>query len=82
MCIRDRVYTEGMGDEDGNVMTPEQMGMPEGSPATTEVIVELEDLGGSTKMTITHVGVPADSPGAQGWGMAMDKLATHVATQN
>lgn len=75
------VYTDGMGDEDGNAMTPEQMGMPPGSPATTEVVVELEDLGASTKVTVTHVGIPADSPGAAGWAMAMDKLTDHVAAQ-
>jgi len=75
------VYTESMSDEDGNVMSPAQMGMPEGSPDTTQVVVELEPLDGKTKMTMTHVGVPADSPGAGGWGMAFDKLATYVADQ-
>lgn len=72
------VYTESMSDEDGNVISPSDMGMPEGHPETTEVIVELEDLGGRTKMTMTHVGVPADSAGAGGWAMALDKMATHV----
>lgn len=72
------VYTDGMSDEAGNVISPAQMGMPEGHPETTEVIVELEDLGGTTKMTMTHVGVPADSPGAGGWGMAFDKLSTYA----
>lgn len=74
------VYTDGMADEDGNVKTPAEMGMPEGHPETTEVIVELEDLGGRTKMTLTHVGVPADSPGAAGWGMAIDKLETYAGS--
>jgi hypothetical protein len=27
---------------------------------------------------MTHSGVPADSPGAAGWAMALDKLAIHV----
>ncbi|MEM7129455.1 MAG: SRPBCC domain-containing protein [Chloroflexota bacterium] len=72
------VYTDSMSDEDGNVIPPSAMGMPEGHPETTEVIVELEDLGGTTKMVMTHVGVPADSPGAGGWNMAFDKLADHV----
>lgn len=72
------VYTESMSDEDGNVMSPSDMGMPEGHPDTTEVIVQLEDLGGQTKMVMTHVGVPADSGGAGGWAMALDKLAAHV----
>ncbi len=72
------VYTESMSDENGNVISPASMGMPEGHPETTEIIVELEDLGGSTKMVMTHVGVPADSPGAAGWGMAFDKMAAHL----
>jgi len=69
------VYTESMSDEDGNVLAPEDMGMPAGHPASTEVVVELEDLGGRTKMVMTHLGVPSDSPGAAGWNIAFDKLA-------
>jgi uncharacterized protein YndB with AHSA1/START domain len=72
------VYTESMADENGHVMSPEDMGMPAGHPTTTEVRVELEDLGGRTKMVMTHVGIPADSPGAAGWSMAFDKLAARV----
>lgn len=74
-------YTDSMSDENGNVKTAAEMGMPDGHPMVTEVIVELEDLGAKTKMVLTHIGVPADSPGAQGWNMAIDKLATHVTTQ-
>jgi uncharacterized protein YndB with AHSA1/START domain len=74
------VYTESMSDENGNVMSPTEMGMPEGSPTTTEVTIVLEDLGGRTKMVMTHAGVPADSPGASGWNQAFDKLADHIET--
>lgn len=74
------VYSESMADEHGNVISPSAMGMPEGHPETTEVTVELEELGGRTKMTMTHAGVPADSPGAAGWKMAFAKLADHVET--
>ena len=63
-------------------MSPSAMGMPDGHPTTTEVIVELEDLGGRTRMVVTHVGVPADSPGAAGWAMALDKLAAAVDAAN
>ncbi len=73
------VYSESMGDEEGNALTAEQMGMPAGTPMETSVVVELEDLGDKTQMTLTHVGVPADSPGGQGWAMAIDKLADRVA---
>jgi uncharacterized protein YndB with AHSA1/START domain len=75
------IYTESMSDEKGNVSSPSDMGMPEGHPMTTEVRVELEDLGGRTKMVMTHAGIPADSPGAIGWGMAFEKLTAHVETQ-
>ena len=69
------VYTEFMADEHGNVLSPEDMGTPAGHPATTEVRVELEGVGGRTKIVMTHAGIPADSPGAAGWAMALDKLA-------
>jgi uncharacterized protein YndB with AHSA1/START domain len=72
------VYTESMSDEHGNVLSPADMGMPAGHPATTQVRVELEDVGGRTKMVLTHVGIPSDSPGAAGWAMALDKLTAHV----
>src|SRR5207302_6210619 len=72
------VYTESMSDENGNVLSPSDMGIPEGHPTTTEVSVELEYIGGRTKMVMTHAGIPADSPGAAGWAMAFDKLAAHV----
>jgi uncharacterized protein YndB with AHSA1/START domain len=72
------VYTESMSDENGNVASPAEMGMPEGHPTTTEVRVELYDIGGRTKMVMTHAGIPGDSPGAAGWVMALDKLAAHI----
>jgi uncharacterized protein YndB with AHSA1/START domain len=72
------VYTESMSDENGNVSAPPDMGMPGGHPTTTEVRVELQDVGGRTRMVMTHTGVPGDSPGAAGWAMALDKLAGHV----
>jgi uncharacterized protein YndB with AHSA1/START domain len=75
------VYTESMSDQDGNIVSPSQMGMPDGHPETTEVIVELEDIAGRTKMVLTHVGVPGDSAGASGWNMAFDKLAAQLESR-
>jgi uncharacterized protein YndB with AHSA1/START domain len=75
------VYTEVMAHPDGTPMTPEQMGMPAGAPMETSVVVELKDLGDSTHMVMTHINVPADSPGGQGWSMAIDKLEERVADQ-
>jgi uncharacterized protein YndB with AHSA1/START domain len=73
------VYTEAMADADGNMMTAEQMGMPAGAHMETLIVVELVDLGDRTKMTMTHIGVPTDSPGGQGWMMAIDKMQARVA---
>jgi uncharacterized protein YndB with AHSA1/START domain len=72
------VYTESMSDENGNVSSPAEGGMPAGHPMTTEVRVELGDVGGRTRIWLTHAGVPADSSGAAGWSMALDKLAARV----
>ena len=72
------VYTESPADENGNVVSPAVMGMPEGYPATTEVTVLLENLGGRTKMVMTHTGVPADSGAGGGWEQAFAKLAAHI----
>jgi len=73
------VYTESMSDPDGNLVSPQAMGMPGGHPEVTEVTVELTDVGGRTRMVMTHAGIPADSPGAMGWNMALDKLEAHLA---
>jgi uncharacterized protein YndB with AHSA1/START domain len=74
------VYTESVSDEQGTVPSPTDAGEQPGHPTMTEVHVELEDLGGRTKMVLTHVGIPSDSPGAAGWTMALDKLAAYLAT--
>lgn len=71
-------YTESMADEAGNVLSPSDLGMPDGHPETTEVNVELESLGERTKMVLTHIGVDADSGGAGGWAMALDELARYL----
>jgi uncharacterized protein YndB with AHSA1/START domain len=76
------VYTESMSDENGRVLSPAELGMPEDHPTVTEVIVELEDHEGRTRMVLTHQGIPADSPGAAGWTMALDKLEALIQARN
>ncbi len=73
------VYTESMCDEKGNILSPQSMGMPEGHPEVTEVIIDLVQDGDGTIMKLTHVGVPADSQGAGGWAQAIEKLADVLA---
>jgi uncharacterized protein YndB with AHSA1/START domain len=73
-------YTESMADEHGTVLQPADLGMPADHPTVTEITVELRDLGGRTILLVTHAGIPADSPGASGWNMALDKLIVHLET--
>jgi uncharacterized protein YndB with AHSA1/START domain len=72
------VYTESLADADGNALTAEQMGMPAGTSMETSMVIDLEDLGSRTRMTMTHIGVPADSPGGHGCMMAIEKMEARV----
>lgn len=72
------VYTESPADENGKLVSPTAMGMPEGYPVHSEVTVELEDLGKRTKMVLTHTGIPAESGAGEGWEGAFNKLDKHI----
>ena len=68
-----------MCDENGTIISPQAMGMPEGHPDVTEVIVTLERSGDKTEMTMVHMGVPAGTAGEGGWNQALDKLGEMLA---
>lgn len=76
------VYTESMCDENGVIIPAASMGMPEGHPDITEVIVELTESDGKTMMTMVHVGVPEGTAGEGGWNQAFDKLEVFVRAQS
>ena len=71
-------YTEYVSDENGNPAPMSAPGMPNPHPMT-EVRVALSEINGRTTVVMTHVGIPADAPGAVGWTMAFDKLATKLS---
>lgn len=73
------VYTESMCDADGNLIPASAMGMPDGHPDITDVIVDLREDGGKTHMTLVHVGVPEGTAGAGGWRQAIDAMADLLA---
>ena len=74
-------YTDSPVDEHGNVVSPSVYGMNDEHPLITEVTVLLEDLGGRTKMTMTHAGLPANEQGAsQGWSQTFAKMADYIET--
>jgi len=75
------VYTESMCDEDGTLITPQAMGMPDDFPDITEIIVELSEVNGKTLMTMVHIGVEAGTAGAGGWNQAFDKLAEYLSAR-
>jgi uncharacterized protein YndB with AHSA1/START domain len=63
-------FTEAMTDDAGNEQSP-----------VTMVRVELEQLDDTTThLRLTHHGIAADSPGAMGWQMALDKLEARLQT--
>ena len=70
------VYTDSPADENGNLVSPSAYGMKDDYPTTTEVTVLLEDLGGRTKMIMTHAGVPTGA--GDGWEQAFAKMADHI----
>lgn len=72
------VYTESICEEDGTIIPAQAMGMPEGHPDITEVIVELSEADGKTTMTLIHVGVPEGSAGEGGWTQAFEKLSRQL----
>ncbi len=76
------VYTESMCDEDGKLISPQSMGMPDDFPDITEVIVELSESDGKTLMIMVHVGVEAGTAGAGGWNQAFDKLAEYLSAKD
>ena len=73
-------YTESLADEKGNPMAAPGGGGEH--PAKTLVTVIFTESAGRTSIVLTHEGIPADSPGATGWAMALDKLSGYVDRSN
>ncbi len=77
------VCTQCMSDQDGNIISPSDMGM-EGMPDETLITVTFEEMSdGKTKMTFRHEGMPkqAGEMAAGGWGQSFDKMAQIVETK-
>lgn len=72
------VCTDCFSDEKGNVVPATRYGMSAEFPLEMLVTVTFEDLGGKTRLTLRHLGIPPgeDTVGArQGWSESFDKLA-------
>lgn len=76
------VCTDSFADTEGNPVPATHYGMPGDIPLEMLVTVTFEDLGGKTKMTLRHEGLPAGEmrEGAgTGWNESFDKLAESLA---
>ncbi len=71
------VMTDSFADEQGNVVPASYYGMAADLPMEMEVEVTFEDIGGKTRMTLEHCGLPAEivDQTEQSWNQSFDKLA-------
>lgn len=77
------VVTDYFSDSEGNKMSPEEQGLPEGMPDEMEVIVIFEDAGNNkTKLSIIYTPESSAQYDAmmksgmqEGWSTSLDKLA-------
>jgi len=71
------VYTDSFSDAHGNPVPASYYGMPGDWPLEMIVTVTFEEVGGKTKMTLRHDGIPPDtmSDCEAGWSGSFDKLA-------
>ena len=79
------VCTDSFADEKGNVVPASHYGMPGEWPPELLVTVTFEDLGGKTKMTLRHEGIPAGPMLEQcrvGWSESFDKLAGYLVASD
>jgi uncharacterized protein YndB with AHSA1/START domain len=63
------------------VVEPVRLVYTEATDGHPETLVELElhGDGEQTTVVLTHHGIPAGSPGASGWAMALDHLAARLS---
>jgi uncharacterized protein YndB with AHSA1/START domain len=75
------VMTDSFADPDGNVVPASYYGMTGDVPLEMLVTVTFEDLGGRTRMTLRHRGMPASmsTDASAGWSTSFDKLARLLA---
>jgi len=73
------VYSDHFADSKGNVITPEQAGLP-GKWGNLLVTLTFEETGGKTKMVLNHEGIPAEMHDdcEKGWQESFDKLEKNV----
>jgi uncharacterized protein YndB with AHSA1/START domain len=75
------VYTDSFADEKGNVVPASHYGMEGDWPLELLVTVTFEEVGGKTRMTLRHAGIPAGKMKELceiGWNESFDKLSEYL----
>lgn len=79
------VCTDSFADAEGNPVPASHYGMPGEWPEELLITVTFEDLGGKTKMTLEHVGMPLGQMSEMaetGWKESFDRLAAELERES
>jgi uncharacterized protein YndB with AHSA1/START domain len=71
-------YVQNLSDKEGNLITPESVGLPSDFPKDVQTIITFKALGGQTEMTITEFGFPDSQMyvfAEMGLNQTLDKMA-------
>jgi len=72
------VCTDSFADPNGNIVPASYYGMAGDWPLELLLTVTFEEMGGKTKMTLHHAGIPEGKMSGEceaGWNESLDKLA-------
>jgi uncharacterized protein YndB with AHSA1/START domain len=77
------VCTDSFSDKDGNVIHATEYGLPGNWPTELLVTLVFEDIGGKSKLTLTHSGVPEEMQrqNQNGWEESLDKLDAFLSSK-
>ena len=74
------VVTDNFADENGNVKSAAEYGMPGDWPKELLITFELEEADGATKLRLQHDGIPDEMHDecVKGWNESFDKLERNI----
>ncbi|MES2134206.1 MAG: SRPBCC domain-containing protein [Bacteroidota bacterium] len=78
------VFTDNFSDNMGNIITPEEAGMPGNWSGEMIVTLEFDENYGKTDFTLKHEGIPADMHDdcTKGWQESLDKLEAYLKSEH
>ena len=77
---RKLVVTDSFSDENGNIKSASEYGMPGDWPKELLITVYFEEADGATKLKLRHQGVPDEmrEECIKGWNESLDKLEKNI----